>query len=165
MRIRTIHRIVAVLLIELLVFDVIWPSLAHALTGGPSQPEFESFEPVSTDQMVDLFTGDMNYNIPLLTVPGPNGGYPINLAYHGGPGMEQEASWVGLGWNINVGAITRQLRGLPDDFNGDIVTKEVNIKPQTVLGMKWSPVNQLENDNERTTIHSLKGPRRSQSPT
>ena len=146
MRIRTIHRIVAVLLIELLVFDVIWPSLAHALTGGPSQPEFESFEPVSTDQMVDLFTGDMNYNIPLLTVPGPNGGYPINLAYHGGPGMEQEASWVGLGWNINVGAITRQLRGLPDDFNGDIVTKEVNIKPQTVLGMKWSPVNQLENE-------------------
>ena len=84
------------------------PTVAFALTSGPAQEEFASFEPATTTDMVDLYSGDFNYNIPLLSVPGPNGGYPINLAYHSGIGMEQEASWVGLGWNINVGASNRQ---------------------------------------------------------
>jgi hypothetical protein len=107
-----------------------FPSVAFALTSGPSQPEAASFEPINTNQMVDLFTGDFTYNISLLNVPGPNGGYPINLAYHAGIGMEQEASWVGLGWNINPGAINRNLRGIPDDFSGDQIEKTVHMKPQ-----------------------------------
>lgn len=113
-----------------------FPTVALALTSGPAQEEFASFEPATTTDMVDLYSGDFNYNIPLLSVPGPNGGYPINLAYHSGVGMEQEASWVGLGWNINVGAINRQLRGLPDDFNGsdgDKVTQKMNLKKNTTV--------------------------------
>ena len=95
----------------------------YALTGGPSQPEMAGFTPVNTDNMVDLFSGDFHYTIPLLTVPGPNGGYPVNLNYNAGIGMEHEASWVGLGWNLNPGAINRQVRGIPDDFAGDEITK------------------------------------------
>lgn len=125
-----IMRVVAMYLAINLLAECIAPIPALALTGGPSQPEVESFEPVSTTEMVNLFTGDFNYNIPLLTVPGPNGGYPINLAYHAGIGMEQEASWVGLGWNINPGVINRNMRGLPDDFDGDEVTKTLYYKPQ-----------------------------------
>lgn len=136
MRIRAYHRVAAVLLAKLMLLDICYPTLAFALTGGPSQPEFESFEPVSTDQMVDLFTGDFTYNIPLMTVPGPNGGYPINLAYHAGIGMEQEASWVGLGWNINVGEINRMMRGLPDDFNGDDVEQTTHIRPNNTFGIE-----------------------------
>ena len=117
------------------LFQVVNPTVSLALTGGPSQPEVNSFEPVNTTQMVDLFSGDFNYNIPLLTVPGPNGGYPINLAYHAGIGMEQQASWVGLGWNINPGAIVRNMRGLPDDFNGDKIEKEINLKPNVTVGL------------------------------
>ncbi len=115
--------------------EVVSPTLALALTNGPSQTEFESFEPADTNQMVDLFSGDFNYNIPLMTVPGPNGGYPINLAYHAGIGMEQEAGWVGLGWNINAGEINRNMRGLPDDFNGDQVTKVLSKKPNITGGV------------------------------
>lgn len=133
------HRIIAVLLIKLLLLDVCYPTVALALTGGPSQPEFESFEPVSTDDMVDLFTGDFKYNIPLMTVPGPNGGYPINLAYQSGIGMEDEASWVGLGWNINAGEVTRQMRGLPDEFSGDQVRKRWNMKPNWTASIRYSP--------------------------
>ncbi len=33
--------------------------------------------------------------------------------------MEQEASMVGLGWNIGIGSIQRNLKGVPDDFNGE----------------------------------------------
>lgn len=75
----------------MLVESVI-PSFSYALSGGPSQPEVEGFTPVGTTDMVDLFTGDFNYNIPLMDVDG----YPINLGYQSGVNMDQEASWVGL---------------------------------------------------------------------
>lgn len=117
------------LLANLVLIQSAFPYQSFALTGGPSQPEVQSFEPIGTNQMVDLFTGDFNYNIPLLNVPGPNGGYPINIAYHAGAGMEEEASWVGLGWNLNPGVLSRSLRGLPDDFKGSIVKKTRYTKP------------------------------------
>lgn len=99
---------------------------------GPGQPEMEAFKAVGANDMVDLFSGDFSYNIPLLDV----GGYPVNLSYTGGKGMDEEASWVGLGWNINPGAISRNVRGLPDDFkgNGDEITKTMNIKPNLTIG-------------------------------
>ncbi|MES1250297.1 MAG: PA14 domain-containing protein, partial [Chitinophaga rupis] len=79
------------------------------------------------------FSGDFSYNIPLLDV----GGYPVNIAYHSGISMEEDASWVGLGWNINPGSITRNMRGLPDDFNGqtDTIKKVANIKPNLTWGV------------------------------
>ncbi|MEQ8908167.1 MAG: hypothetical protein RIC95_03165 [Vicingaceae bacterium] len=92
---------------------------------GPSQPEMGSFTPSSSLEMVDPFTGDFNYNIPLLDVEG----YPVNLAYSSGVTMNQEASWVGLGWNLNVGAVTRSVRGLPDDFKGEKIETKTSIKP------------------------------------
>lgn len=115
----------------LLIFEVSYPTQVMALTGGPSQPEVQSFEPIGTSDMVDLFSGDFNYNLPLVDVEG----YPINLAYHSGVNTDQEASWVGLGWNINPGVINRNMRGLPDDFQGDIVSKEFNMKPNKTWGV------------------------------
>jgi hypothetical protein len=105
--------------------QIIQPLTVFALTGGPSQPEVQSFTPVGVSDMVDLFSGDFKYNIPLLDVDG----YPVNLAYTGGISMDQEASWVGLGWNINCGVINRNMRGVPDDFNGDPIKKSFNMKP------------------------------------
>ncbi len=100
--------------------------------GGPSQPEMSAFKSVGTDNMVNLFTGDFSYNIPLLDV----GGYPVNIFYDGGVSMEQEASWVGLGWNINPGNVNRNMRGIPDDFNGeDILTQKQNLKPNLTWGV------------------------------
>lgn len=132
---------ISVCLMLIFIFQIAFPTLSYALTGGPSQPEVSSFEPIGTTQMVDLYSGDFNYNIPLLNVPGSNGSYPINIAYHAGIGMEQEASWVGLGWNINPGAIVRQMRGLPDDFDGDEVKKEYSIKKDyTVTAGLGAPI-------------------------
>ncbi|HEY8895368.1 MAG TPA: hypothetical protein VIM79_11160, partial [Niastella sp.] len=109
---------------------------AKKFIGGPSQPEMSSFKSVGTDNMVNLFTGDFNYNIPLLDV----GGYPVNLFYDGGVGMEQEASWVGLGWNINPGTVSRNMRGIPDDFNGnDIMIQKQDIKPNKTFGVQLNP--------------------------
>lgn len=102
-------------------------------SGGPSQPEMQAFQSVNNTNMVDLFSGDFSYNIPLMDV----GGYPLNIAYRSGISMDQEASWVGLGWNINPGTITRNMRGLPDDFNGiaDTVKKTSHIKENKTIGV------------------------------
>ncbi|MGB3077338.1 MAG: hypothetical protein WBB36_18570 [Chitinophagales bacterium] len=129
----------ALFMATIMLLETILPLSAFALTGGPSQPETQNFMPVGTTEMVDAFTGDFSYNIPLLDV----GGYPINLSYHSGITMDEEATWVGLGWNINPGSITRDMRGLPDDFNGDEVKKEFNIKENTTWGVNLSPGNEI----------------------
>ncbi len=115
------------MLLLVLTAELVVPCCSFALTTGPTQPEVLSFEPVGTTDMVDMFSGDFNYNIPLLDVEG----YPVNIAYHGGINMEQEASWVGLGWNINPGEINRNVRGVPDDFDGDVLSKQLHIKKET----------------------------------
>ncbi|MEL6637086.1 MAG: hypothetical protein AAFR05_10075 [Bacteroidota bacterium] len=123
----------ALLLVPLLISLV--PTSLLAMTSGPAQEEFASFEPAQTTEMVNLYTGDFTYNIPLMSVPGPNGGYPINLFYNSGAGMHEAGSWVGLGWNLNIGSISRQLRGLPDDFNGEEVTQEMHLKRNFAVGV------------------------------
>ncbi len=103
--------------------------------GGPGQPEMATFKSIGADNMVSPFTGDFSYNIPLLDV----GGYPVNIFYNAGITMEQEASWVGLGWNLNPGSISRNMRGLPDDFNGeDRVVKQMSIAPDITVGVNAS---------------------------
>lgn len=88
---------------------------------GPNAPEAGAFEPVDATDMVSLLTGDFTYVLPLLTVPSPEGGYPLALSYHAGIAMDQEASWVGLGWSVNPGAINRGVNGYPDDWKNGML--------------------------------------------
>ncbi len=117
-----------------ILLQIVQPLGAYALTSGPTQPEFNSFTPLATSEMVSLASGNFNYNIPLMDV----GGYPINLSYDSGISMEQEASWVGLGWNLNVGQISRQVRGLPDDFKGDEMRYENDLKKNITVGTNFN---------------------------
>ncbi|MGQ3013578.1 MAG: hypothetical protein ACT6QS_07720 [Flavobacteriales bacterium] len=126
-----ITRGISVLLISEIIFQAAAPVLGHALTSGPTQPEVEGFQPVGLTEMVDPFTGDFSYSIPLMEI----GGYPLNLSYQSGVSMDQEASWAGLGWNLHTGAITRQMRGLPDDFWNDEVVDRANMKPNKTISV------------------------------
>src|SRR5688572_2120540 len=87
-----------------------------ALTGGPSQPEYSGFTPTEKSGMVDLYSGDFSYSIPIMTVPGPSFNYPIVLGYRGGITTDQASSWVVLGWSLNAGSINRALNKYPDDY-------------------------------------------------
>ena len=121
---------IACFFLALILTQGLMPLATYALTSGPSQPEAQKFSPASTNDLVDLFTGDFKYNIPLGSV----GGYPLNLSYKSGAGMDDEASWVGLGWSLNVGAINRQLRGVADDSYGDQVVTHDDLKTKIVYG-------------------------------
>jgi hypothetical protein len=125
------QRRLALFMIILFLNSIISPTALWAISGGPTQPEFTGFQQVSSSNLVDPFTGDLSYNIPLFDI----GGYPINLVYSGGSNMEAEASWVGYGWTLNPGFVNRDVRGLPDDFKGDVVQKQVNIRPNWTAGV------------------------------
>jgi hypothetical protein len=123
--------------------EIFFPNIALALTSGPAQPEFSSFEPVATTNMVNVFSGDLTYNLPVLNIPGPDGGgYAMSLSYHSGTSPEEEASWVGYGWTLNPGAINRGKRGFPDDWNNESVkyhNKNKTNRTVTVGGSIGSP--------------------------
>lgn len=116
------------ILLILFLSELFSPTHLMSLGSGPSQPEMAAFTPAGTTEMVDPFTGDFTYNIPLMDVEG----YPLNIAYNSGVAMEQEASWVGLGWNLNIGTVSRSVRGLPDDFKGENITTKTSMKPMTI---------------------------------
>lgn len=101
------------------------PGPALALSSGPAMPEYNDFESIDNTDLVNLVTGDMAYTIPVMTVPGPGLGFPIVLNYHSGIQPEQEASWVGLGWNLEAGAITRQVNNVPDDFRRTPIEEKI----------------------------------------
>jgi len=84
---------------------IVLSSGLYAQTGGPGQPEFMQFQQAGTSNLVNPSSGSFSYQIPLFTI----GGYPMNLTYQSGIQMEDVASMVGLGWNLNSGSIVRTL--------------------------------------------------------
>lgn len=112
-------RLVSVFVNIALLYQLLFPNISYALSGGPTSPDFASFEPVATTNLVNEFTGQLTYNIPVIEIPGTSGGgYAMSLSYHSGDGPDDEASWVGHGWTLNAGSINRMNRGVPDDYKG-----------------------------------------------
>ncbi|MEP0418078.1 MAG: hypothetical protein ABJN36_19330 [Cyclobacteriaceae bacterium] len=72
------------------------------------------------DVPVTLYAGKTNLSIPIFDCPGTNLSHPISLNYnYSGFKPAQEASWVGLGWNLSVGGvITRTVKDKLDDDPG-----------------------------------------------
>ncbi len=113
-----------------LILQPLFSNLAFA-GNGPLQPDFQGPAMDSNEQLVDPFTGDFQYAIDVLS----EAGIPMNLNYSAGVSMEQDASWVGLGWNLNPGSIVRNVRGLPDDFKGDEISEDNNLKANITGGI------------------------------
>ena len=124
-----ITKVIALTILPGILIPVIPGASAN---GGPVDTNFQGAG--GSSEMVDLSSGDFNYSIPLLDV----GGYPITLSYNSDITMDEQASMVGLGWTINTGAITRTVRGLPDDFDGDEITTEMNLRPKMTIANIFS---------------------------
>ncbi|MFV0571397.1 MAG: hypothetical protein ACK5M1_03065, partial [Xanthomarina gelatinilytica] len=110
------HKVISVFLTLNLLVSTIPFNQVFASNNGPGSPEAAGFEPVDATDMVSLSTGDMSYVLPLLSIDG----FPINMSYHAGITNDLDASWVGLGWYLNPGAINRSLTNTPDDWKDGI---------------------------------------------
>ncbi|WP_343540186.1 DUF5977 domain-containing protein [Sphingobacterium thalpophilum] len=72
------------------------------------------------DIPVNKNTGIPEISIPIYTVSSGSLKLPVSLGYHaGGLKVQEISSWVGTGFAVQAGgAITRTVRGLPDDRSG-----------------------------------------------
>jgi YD repeat-containing protein len=84
----------------------------------PRTPESAGFEKYGNIPVSEL-TGAANVSIPVYTMESHGTQVPISLGYDGtGIKVNQEAAWVGLGWNLNVGGrITVEVKGCIDFDN------------------------------------------------
>ena len=120
-----IHNSKVYFLLAIFICQLVMPTVSYSLTGDASQPEFAAYEEFDTTDMVDLITGDFSYNIPLVNVPSPEGGFQVPLSYHAGIELDEESSWVGLGWSLNPGVLDRNVSMYPDDYSDAAVTTNV----------------------------------------
>ena len=83
----------------------------------PTSPNVEEFTKY-VNFPVNHYTGVPNISIPIYSISVRGFQTGISLSYHaGGIRVNERASWVGLGWNMNAGGIiTREVRGTPDDL-------------------------------------------------
>ena len=89
--------------------------------GEPFRPNLELYR---IDRLASQggvsYSGDLSLSIPLLTVPGRHGhGFPIVLTYSNNISQRQMASWVGLGWNLDLGSVERTVSGRYDEQAGE----------------------------------------------
>ena len=101
--------------------------------GGNLRPNYELYR---VDKLVlqgdASHTGDLGLSFPLLVVPGRHGhDFEITLNYSSSITQRQQASWVGLGWSLDVGAVERSVQGRSDDqpvgLNGTCTTCNYNL--------------------------------------
>ncbi|MGD0339410.1 MAG: YCF48-related protein [Bacteroidota bacterium] len=60
-------------------------------------------------------TGNFTLDVPLMVIPGRGGlNFDLKLQYTPGITVTQEASWVGLGWDLNPGSVVRNIFDSPD---------------------------------------------------
>ena len=115
-------------------------------------PEFPTIAPPTPtaaslhsygNNSVNYYSGTVDVSIPLYTIQEGNITVPIVLNYTGGNGIkvEEQASWVGLGWALNAGgAVSRVKRGVADEdpIYGFMTYTEI---PREIVNQSGSPVN------------------------
>lgn len=85
-----------------------------------------------TEVPVSLYTGIPDISIPLYTIKEGDIEVPISITYHaGGIKVTDEASSVGLGWNLNVGGRVSHTVAGANDFS---LYGYYNIYPKNAIG-------------------------------
>ncbi len=80
---------------------------------------------------VAKFTGAATYNFPIQVPAGPGGLQPsLNLSYNSqivdNSTARTQASWVGMGWSLDVGYVLRNQNGTPDNDSDDTFSLTAN---------------------------------------
>lgn len=131
----------------LILFFLFFMSNALYLCAQTEEYKLQDYHPVSPsafqflkyDAMpVSEYTGIPDISIPLYTIDVDDIKIPVNLTYHaGGIRVSQEASWVGLGWDLNVGGcIIQQINNI-DDYSA---SKRLQPDYHNTGFLAWYPI-------------------------
>ncbi|WP_299214621.1 hypothetical protein [uncultured Aquimarina sp.] len=85
----------------------------------PNSPEAAAFIKYGNVPL-NQYTGTPNISIPICEISGKSISLPISMTYYAsGIKVNQLATKVGLGWNLNYGGVvSRKVHGLPDQADG-----------------------------------------------
>lgn len=111
-----------------------------------------SYSSVDNIVSVNESTGTANVVIPLYTIKTAHINFPINLTYsaNGIKATDVEGN-AGMGWNVSLGgAVTRQLRGIPDDISVDNAGVAVEGWMHSTVPQNINALN-FVNDNNTST--------------
>jgi YD repeat-containing protein len=90
----------------------------NALSFPSVNNEFAGKTYSTADVSVDMFTGTAQVHVPICALAAKDVSIPVSLDYVDGRGVkvQEVASQVGLGWQLNAGgSISRVVRGFPDE--------------------------------------------------
>jgi RHS repeat-associated protein len=98
-------------------FDVLPLYSQVQLANNQVAPNFEMYRDRNFMEKEDIsYTGNLGFSIPLVEVPGRHGhNFAVQINYSSNIGQQQTASWVGLGWSLEVGYVQRAVMGRIDE--------------------------------------------------
>jgi RHS repeat-associated protein len=101
----------------------------------PKSPNMAAMERLGSYE-VNLFNGLPTIEIPIFVITAGNLSVPVKLSYHAsGIKVTDVATFAGMGWNLTYGgAVTRQVKGLPDEINAGSLGKTIPVNVQAALG-------------------------------
>ncbi len=125
------HSILIIFLLNIFAGKVLSQNTEYKMKNyhpaSPSAYEFLKY----TEMPVSEYTGIPNISIPIFEIQEDGISIPLNLTYHaGGIRVNEEASWVGLGWNLQIGSIVQEINDL-DDYGmaGDYYANVIRLLP------------------------------------
>ncbi|WP_027386004.1 hypothetical protein [Chryseobacterium gregarium] len=82
----------------------------------PQPPEINAILK-SFETPVSLYTGSPDISVPVYSIKEGDINFDVRLSYNGtGITVGERSSWVGLGWNLSVPTLVRNVRQVPDDL-------------------------------------------------
>jgi YD repeat-containing protein len=101
-----------------------------------------------TETPVSYYNGTTSTSIPMYTITVGNYTLPISINYHsGGIKVNEEASWIGLGWTLSAGGtVSENVIGKrdTDELGQSISYMQHNIVPNNPNGRNGQPMNVIE---------------------
>lgn len=91
---------------------------------------------------VSYYNGQTQISIPVYEIKSGDISVPLTLSYHGGGiKVQEEASWVGLGWTLNAGGmITHDIKGEDDEYTAGPNNLYYPVKTNTVYNSDYDVV-------------------------
>lgn len=108
---------------RILFISILFLSVSR-LTAQNTDFKVQNYRPVSpsafeflkyTELPVSQYTGVADISVPIYQLNEDGVSIPLRLTYHsGGIRVNEEASWVGLGWNLQAGSIVQEINDKDD---------------------------------------------------
>ncbi|MDR7130997.1 YD repeat-containing protein [Algoriphagus sp. 4150] len=110
--------------LDLYAQDIMQTHLENYMPPSPTAQEFIKYG----EYPVSHYTGVPDISIPLYQIKYKDLSVPLSISYHSsGILVDQQATWIGLGWSLNAGGtISRVPRGNPDGSSGGFLVANVS---------------------------------------